>query len=214
MTYTIFGDLGSGAFSAEAALAEAGAPYDFHLVSLEKNEQKEPKFLAVNPSGKVPALKLPEGQVVTESAAILLTVADHFPNVRLLPPAADAARGQAYRWLAFMASEIYPMVEISDYPQRFVPEGEQAKALRQRVRERIRERLLIVERNIAGPWMLPSGFSILDIYAAMFSGWRGSIGKQWLDGDNIPRIKTLARAISIRPKIAPIWARHFERKTG
>jgi GST-like protein len=208
LAYTVFGDLRSGAFSAEAALAEAGAPYEFHVVSLDKNEQKEPRFLAVNPSGKVPALRLPEGEIVTESAAILLTVADHFPNARLLPPAADAARGQAYRWLAFMASEIYPMVEISDYPQRFVSESE-AKALRAKAQERIRERLLIVERNVAGPWLLAGGFSILDIYAAMFTRWRGSVGKDWLDGDNIPRLKAISTALALRPKIAPVWARHF-----
>ena len=209
MTYAIFGDLRSGAFSAEAALAEAGAPYEFHIISLDRNEQKEPRFLALNPSGKVPALKLPEGGIVTESAAILLTVADHFPNAKLLPPQAGAERAQAYRWLAFMASEIYPMVEISDYPQRFVPEGDQAEALRVRAKERLRERLLIVERNVAGPWLLAGGFSILDIYAAMFTRWRGSVGKDWLDGDNIPRLKMIARALSLRPKIAPVWERHW-----
>src|SRR5215475_13425431 len=116
MSYTLYGDLGSGAFSAESALAEAGAPYNFELVSLEKNEQKQPHFLAINPSGKIPALRLPEGEVITESAGILLTIADHFPTARLLPPQASADRGKAYRWLAFMASELYPMVEISDYP--------------------------------------------------------------------------------------------------
>src|SRR6478752_10039660 len=107
MSFTLYGDLGSGAFSAEAALAEAGAPYRFELVSLDKNEQREPAFLAINPSGKMPALRLPEGQIVTESLAILLTLADHFPNARLLPPQGSPARTQAYRWLAFMASEIY-----------------------------------------------------------------------------------------------------------
>ncbi len=79
MTYTIYGDLGSGAFSSEAALAEAGAPYTFELIALDKNAQRAPEFLAVNPSGKVPALRLPDGAVVTESLAIVLTVADRFP---------------------------------------------------------------------------------------------------------------------------------------
>ena len=68
MTYRLYGDLGSGAFSAEAALAEAGAPYEFELISLDKGEQKEPRFLSLNPSGKIPALRLPEGEIVTESS--------------------------------------------------------------------------------------------------------------------------------------------------
>jgi len=209
MSYTIFGDKGSGAFSAEAVLAEAGAPYEFHVISLEKNEQKKPEFLAINPSGKMPALRLPEGEVITESAAILLTIADHFPNARLLPPQASAARAQAYRWLAFMAGEIYPMVEVSDYPERFAPEGAEAEMLRGKARERIRERLLIVERFVTGPWFLQSGFSILDIYASMFIRWRGSIGRDWLAEGHIPRLDAISKGVSARPAIAPVWARHF-----
>jgi GST-like protein len=207
--FIIFGDKGSGAFSAEAALAEVGAPYEFKTISLEKNEQRSPEFLAINPSGKMPAVRLPEGLILTESLAILLTVADHFPNARLLPPQASPERGTAYRWLAFMADEIYPMVEISDYPERFAPQGEQAEALRQKARERIRDRLLIVERQVAGPWFLPSGFSILDIYAAMFSRWRGSIGRDWPVDENIPNLLALAKALSERPRTAPVWQRHF-----
>jgi glutathione S-transferase len=211
MTYRLYGDLGSGAFSAEAALAEAGAPYEFELISLDKGEQKEPRFLSLNPSGKIPALRLPEGEIVTESSAILLTLADHFPQSGLLPPQAAPARATAYRWLAFMASEIYPMVEISDYPERFAPSGAEAEALRQKAKERIRERLLIVERQVAGPWFLPSGFSILDIYAAMFSRWRGSIGKEWLAAGHIPHLLALGHAVSERPHIAPVWEKHFRR---
>lgn len=209
--FLIFGDKGSGAFSAEAALAEVGAPYEFKTISLEKNEQRSPEFLAINPSGKMPAVRLPEGQILTESLAILLTVADHFPNARLLPPQASPDRGTAYRWLAFMADEIYPMVEISDYPERFAPQGEQAEALRQKARERIRDRLLIVERQVAGPWFLSGGFSILDIYAAMFSRWRGSIGRDWPVDQNIPNLLALAAAVSERERIAPVWQRHFQR---
>lgn len=208
MSYILYGDKGSGAFSAEAVLAEAGAPYEFNLISLDKNEQREPAFLAINPSGKMPALRLPEGPIVTESLAILMTLADHFPNARLLPPQGGPARTQAYRWLAFMASEIYPMVEISDYPERFVTNGD-AEAMRQKARERIRERLLIVERMCDGPWFLASGFSIVDIYAAMFSRWRGSIGKEWLAEGHIPKLDALAHAVAKRPAIAPVWKRHF-----
>jgi glutathione S-transferase len=209
MTYRVFGDLGSGAFSAEAVLAEAGAPYEFHAVSLEKNEQKKPEFLAINPSGKIPALRLPEGEIITESAGILLTIADHFPNARLLPPQAGAARAQAYRWLAFMASEVYPMVEISDYPERFASEG--AEALRAKAQERLRERLAIIERFADGPWFLSSGFSILDIYASMFTRWRGSLGRDWPAEKHIPKLTSIAHALSEREAVAPVWKRHFKR---
>ncbi len=208
MSYTLYGDLGSGAFSAEAALAETGAAYNFELVSLEKNEQKAPAFLAINPSGKIPALRLPEGDIVTESAAILLTLADHFPQARLLPPGGGSERARAYRWLAFMAGEIYPMVEIVDYPERFIAQEPAADRLRESARDRVRERIFLIERAAAGPFILQSGFSILDIYAAMFTRW--SIGRQWRE-TNIPRLNALAETVARRPAIAPVWARHFNR---
>ena len=209
MSYTIFGDKGSGAFCVEAALAEAGAPYEFKIISLEKNEQREPSFLAINPSGKMPALRLPTGEVVTESAGLLLTIADRHPDAHLLPPAASAERAQAFRWVAFMASELYPMVEISDYPDRFAPAGGEADGLRGKAQARLRERLMIVERQLAGPWFLSSGFSLVDIYAAMFARWRGSLGRDWPVETNAPKLHALGQALAARPAIAPVWARHF-----
>jgi GST-like protein len=209
MSYIIYGDRGTGAFSTEAALAEAGVEYDFRRVSLRENAQREPEFLKVNPSGKMPALVLPGGEVVTESAAILFTIADRCPDAGLLPPHASFARAEAYRWIVFLACEVYPMVEIADYPDRFAPAGEQAEALRVRSRERIRERLLIVERNVVGPWLLPSGFSAADIYVAMFTRWRDDLGTDWLQQNPIPKLTAIARGVSERPRIVPVWQRHF-----
>ena len=206
MSYIVFGDRRSGAFAVEAALAEAGVAYEFHQVSLEKNEQKSPEFLALNPSGKMPALKLPSGEMVTESAAILLTIADRFPEARLIPPHATFARAEAYRWIAFMASEIYPMVEIEDYPERFAPAGAEAQALKAKVVARIRERMLLLEAAIAGPWILAHEFSAADIYAAMFTRW--SAVRDWRD-KHLPKLNALVENLAARPRIAPVWQRHF-----
>lgn len=211
MTCIIFGDKSSGAFAAEAALAEAGAEYEFHAVSLRHNEQRRPEFLAINPSGKIPALQLPDGGILTETLAILLTIAERFPDAALLPPAGTFARAQALRWLAFMASEIYPMVEIEDYPARFAPAGAESDALREKARERIRERLRIVEQAIAGPWLLGDGFSAADIYAAMFNRWCAMHG--WTPSD-APKLFALSERLAERPRLAPVWQRHFQPSTG
>jgi len=206
VSFVLYGDRGSGAFSVEAALAEAGAEYEFRTVSLKNNEQRAPGFLAINPSGKMPALKLPEGGIVTESLAILVTVAERFPNTHLLPSPGSFARAQALRWLAFMAAELYPMVEIVDYPARFAPEGTESDALRERAREKLRERILIIEQAVSGPWLLADGFSVADIYAAMFSRW--DIGADFRK-KNLTKLSGLADAVARRSRIAPIWQRHF-----
>jgi glutathione S-transferase len=206
VTFVLYGDRGSGAFSVEAALAEAGAEYEFRTVSLKENSQRDADFLAVNPMGKMPALKLPEGGIVTESLAILVVIAERFPDARLLPPQGSFARAQALRWLAFMATELYPMVEIVDYPGRFALEGAESNALRERAREKLRERFVIIESAVAGPWLLADGFSVADIYAAMFSRW--DIGTEYRE-KNLPKVSALAAAVSRRTRIAPLWQRHF-----
>jgi GST-like protein len=206
MSWILFGDKGSGAFAAEAALAEAGARWDYREISLQRNEQRSPEFLGVNPAGKIPALQLPEGEVITETLAMLLVIAERYPEAHLLPPIGSLARAQALRWLAFMASEIYPIVEIDDYPSRFVPEGPESDALRARSKERIRERLLILEYAAAGPWILADSFSACDIYAAMFSRWSATHG--WRE-EHIPKLCAIMRGLAARPALAPVWQKFF-----
>lgn len=206
MRYTIYGAKRSSNFAIEAALAEAGAEYDFINVNIRDNEQRSDKFAQINPTRKIPALKLPSGEIITESAAILLTIADRHPEAKLLPPQGSAERAFAYRWIAFLASEVYPIVEIEDYPERFAPTKALAPQLGEIARERIRDRFVILEKGIAGnPWLLASGFCIADLYAANLTSWAG---KDWRAA-HCPKIERLAAAVAARPKVAPIWARHF-----
>ncbi len=210
MTYVLHGEKGSGSFSSEAALTLAGA--DFRIVELDFsiNEQLGDKHRRVNPTGKVPALELPSGEIVTESAAILLTIAEHHPDAELLPPERSAARASAYRWIVFLSSEIYPMVEIVDYPARFLPETG-TEALREAARGRMRERFLMMEKNAAGPWMLETGFSAVDIYAANIASF--FIGDGWRR-EHCPKIDAILRGVSQHPAIALVWQKHFGHDVG
>ena len=88
-------------------LEEVGEPFDIHLLSLQKGEHREPAYLAVNPMGKVPALKHGD-VVVTEGAAICLYLADTFPNAGLGVPIGDPRRGPFLKWLFFGPSVIEP----------------------------------------------------------------------------------------------------------
>jgi len=207
MTYTVYGTKGSSNFAIEAALTIAGADYDFVDVSLGTNAQREEAYALINPTRKIPALRLPTGEVVTESSAILFTIADRHPQKKLLPPSGSADRAVAFRWIAFFASEIYPMVEIEDYPERFTGKSGDPKETKEIAVERVRDRFAIFERFIMGdPWISPRGFSIADLYAANLTRW--SVGKDWREA-NCPKIQKLADAVAARPDIAPIWKKHF-----
>ena len=189
------------------ALAEAGADYEFHLVSLRDERTIGAGIPGAQPDGESPgAANCRKARFSTESAAILLHLAERFPDAGLLPPPASFARADALRWLAFMASEIYPMVEIEDYPDRFAPKGAEAEALKARAVARIRESMLLIEKAVAGPWLLADGFSIADIYAAMFSRWIP--GDDWR-AENLPKINAMIGALSKRPRSGAVWLKHF-----
>lgn len=208
MTYVVYGSRGSGAFCVEAALAEAGAAVRLEEMHLENDEQLAAEFLALNPAGKVPALQLPEGGVVTETAALLILIAERHPAAHLLPEPGAPERGSALRWLAFMASEIYPIVEIADYPERFVADHKGAAVLKQSAKKRIRERLMLVEAATQGPWFLGETFSALDIYAAMFTRWREARENGWRE-EFLPKICAIADALKQRPALTAVWEKHF-----
>lgn len=82
-------------------LEEIGQPYDTEIVAYGAG-MKTPEYCAINPMGKVPALRHGD-MVVTETAAIIAYLADAFPEARLAPPPASPLRGPYYRWLFFAA---------------------------------------------------------------------------------------------------------------
>ncbi len=208
MTYKLFGDLGSGSCTVELALAEIGAEYETRHVDLETDEQRGKGYAGVNPQRKIPSLVMPNGDVLTESVAILLTLDEHHPDAGLLPPPRSPERAQALRWLLFVATELYPIVEINDYPERFAPEPElNAHAVRHIAREIWRRRWLLVESNVSGePFFQASGFCLTDIYIAVVSRWAQQA--EWR-ANHLPKIEAVAHAVASRPACGPVWARHF-----
>ena len=204
--YLLYGDRGSGSCAVECALAEIGARYAVRELSLEDGEHRSKDYEAINPQRKIPSLVIGDKEILTESVAILLTLDARHSEARLLP-VEECARGQALRWLVFVATEIYPVVEINDYPERFAPGRDRIAAMRERAREIWRERWLIVEENASGDqYFLSDGFSLADIYIAVVSRWAQQ--DRWRR-INLPKIERLTAAVASRPAIAPVWAHHF-----
>lgn len=101
-------------------LEELGEPYDIRLVSFKKGENLPPEYLAINPMGKVPAVR--HGDVViTEAAAICAYLADEFAHARLGVPVGDPRRGVYLKWLFFGPSCVEPAVMDRAYPRREAP---------------------------------------------------------------------------------------------
>lgn len=207
MEYILYGDRRSGSAAVEMALAEVGAPVELRQVALERDAQLEEAYRRINPMGRVPALVLPDGTVLTESLAILLTVADRHPEAGLLPSPGDSDRARVLRWMALAAGEIYPQVTRYDYPGRFSADPTHAPAIRARSVEMAREVWRIVEAHAApAPFLLGGRCTVGDLYLAVLSRWMD--GETWMPR-HCPRIEALARAVADRPAAGAAWRRHF-----
>jgi glutathione S-transferase len=101
-------------------LEEVGEPYDIHLVSFKKGETRAAEYLAVNPMGKVPALRHGD-VVVTEGAAICAYLADEFPRAKLNIPVGSPSRGVYLKWLFFGPSCVEPAIMERAYPRKEAP---------------------------------------------------------------------------------------------
>jgi glutathione S-transferase len=101
-------------------LEELGAPYKLEILNLKKGEHKSPDYLAINPMGKVPAIKHGDTPV-TESAAICCYLADAFPAAGLAPAFDDEARGTYLRWMFFAPCCIEPAMTDKAFQRDAAP---------------------------------------------------------------------------------------------
>src|SRR5690606_10469958 len=98
-------------------LEELGQPYDVQLISFKKGENLQPEFLAINPMGKVPALRHGDA-VITESAAICTYLADEFPQAKLNIPTGDPRRGPYLKCLFVGRSCLGPGIADRAFPRK------------------------------------------------------------------------------------------------
>lgn len=106
---TLFYSPQTRATGARVLLEELKVPYDLHVLNMKTNEQRQPAYLAINPLGKVPAVRVGE-TLVTEQGAIYLYLADLFPEAGLAPALTDPDRGAYLRWLFIYGSCFEPAV--------------------------------------------------------------------------------------------------------
>jgi len=169
-------------------LEELGQPYDLHLLNLNNGDQLKPDYLAINPMGKVPALRHGDA-VVTEVAAICTYLADEFPQAKLNVPVGDPRRGAYLKWMFFSPSCIEPAMIDRAYPRKEAP---RAGTLGWRDLDTVADILArAVER---GPYLLGEQFTAADVVIGSSIRWA-----------------TMFKLMPERPQFAPYVARIAER---
>ena len=206
--YTLFGTKGSGSASTEAALTLAGAEFrSVNAASWDAGSGRD-ELTRVNPLCQIPTLVLPDGSVLTESAAILLHLGLTHPGSGLLPADA-AARAQAIRGLVYIAANCYAAIGIIDYPERWCAEADEAT--NKRIKAGATQRLhylweIFADTFPARPFLGGQHLGALDLLAAVVSRWSGS--RKHLATAR-PAFSALLARIENEPRVAPIFARHW-----
>lgn len=212
MGFVLWWSRGTGAWAPQLCLEEAGVPYERIPTETRSGAHKEAAYLAINPMGQIPALGLPDGTLMTESAAMVLHLSDLLPQAGLLPPAGSPERAVALRWLLFGAAQLYPAILRYWYAPRHTTEpagvpGIQAAALAEV------ERLLgLVDGALEpGPWILGERFCATDYYLFMLGLWHPA--RQGVL-DRFPRLGRMMRAARARPAVERLWAQHYPIEGG
>jgi glutathione S-transferase len=168
---------------------DAGQPYDIKLLSLQQGDNMKPDYLAINPMGKVPALKH-GGTVITEAAAICTYLADEFPDAKLNIPVGTPRRGVYLKWLFFGPSCIEPAVI-----DRAAPRKEPARRGMLGYGDFDTVMNVVAQAVAKGPWLMGEQFTAADVIVGANIRW-GTMFKM------IPERKEFsdyAARIAVRP---------------
>jgi GST-like protein len=202
--WRVIGCRGCGSTIAEAALVLAGIPYDREEVDYTQPGPARDRLLAHNPLGQVPTLIMPDGGVMTETAAIALHVDELVPAAGLFPRPGDRLRRDALRWLVFLVSAVYPTFTYGDDPAKWV--GEAGPALHEATHAHRQTLWQQVEGAAGAPWFLGARFSMLDVYITVMTRWRPR--RPWF-AEHCPRLTAIATALDDDPRLRALWAVNF-----
>ena len=169
---------GSSSMAPHIALHEIGVPFASQPISLARQENRSPDYLALNPEGKVPLL-LVDGVPLTEVAGILFYLAKRFPEARLLPSGDPLAEAQAVSWMSFIAATIHPA--------------------RRQGAERAKEVWALAERKLGGRTWILKDYSIADIH--LFRLYWRFVGSARPPADVFPGLSAHYDRMMARPAV-------------
>lgn len=188
------------ALAVRIALNEAGADYQLQYVDFSQNAQRSGEYLALNPLGRVPALRLEDGNtVLTETLALLAYVAQHFPAAHLAPSdPAQFARMQGFH--SYLASTVHVAHAHGRRGNRWADDPQAIAAMKDKVAANMADCCALIEEHWLdrGPWVMGDQFTVADGYLYTVTSW--------LQGDGVdvaayPRLADHYQRMQLRPAV-------------
>lgn len=206
MSYLLYARPGAGSAAVEALLAVLALPHQVTDVPKEADGSAPRWYLDINPRGEVPTLQLPDHSIMTESAAMMIHLADCHPQAKLAPAPGTAARAQYLRWLVYLAATAYATDLRLYYPERYSTDPAHAPAIKARASADLARDFAVLDAQMGdGPFLLGPQMSAADIYTAMLLSWSDDVAGLFAAH---PKLKRLYEGVAAHEKIKPVWQRN------
>lgn len=204
--YKLYARKAAGSVAVEALLALLDIPFEVIDVPKTETGAAPAWFIAINPRGEVPALGLPDGSTMTESAAMMIYLADAHLEAGLAPALGTPARAQYLRWIVYLAAAAYPSDLRLFYPDRYSTDPTHAASIKAKASlDLAHDFELFATQMGQGPFVLGDKISAADLYAAMLLSWSDNVEGLFAKH---PKLKRLSEAVTENAKVRQVWDRN------
>ncbi len=168
-------------------LAEMRLDYELVLVDRKTEAQKNPEYLKLNPTGRIPTLVV-DGEAIFESAAICLWLCERHPDKNLMPAERTLARAKFYQWLFYLNATLQPELMMYFYPQKHSADPLTHAAIKQTQQARVGDILSIIDGELTDKeFLLGNQISACDFLLFMLLHWASGFDKPPLAYTNLSR---------------------------
>jgi GST-like protein len=196
--YVVYGQKGTGSVPVEATLLLLGEPYE--VIERGPSEDRP----AGNPMQQVPVLALPNGELMTESAAILIHLADSHPAARMSPALDDPRRPAFLRWMVYVSAQIYALVWARDDPGRLAADEAHKPVILERTAERMAYCWRMMDAQVSpSRYILGEDLSVLDLYVTVVSCWGPRRVRFYQEA---PKLAEVVRRVDQDARLLEFWA--------
>ena len=196
---TLYYAPGTCALASHIALEQAGAEYTLERVDFQASQQRSPEYLKLNPKGRVPALVTEHG-VLTETPAILLYIAQRYPQAGLAPLDDPWALAQLNAFCSYLCSSLHVAHAHGRRGARWADDPAAWEAMKAKVPQTVADGFAYIEREfLQGPWAMGERYSIADPYLYTLATWMESDG---VDPGRFPKVADHRRRMAALPAVA------------
>jgi glutathione S-transferase len=191
------------ALASHIALEQAGADYRTERVDFKSSQQRSPEYLKLNPKGRVPALVTEHG-VLTETPAILLYIAQRFPQAKLAPFDDPWALAQLNAFCSYLCSTVHVAHAHGRRGARWADDPAAWEAMKAKVPQTVGDGFQMIETEyFKGPWVMGEHYSIADPYLYTLATWMEGDG---VDPARFPKVTAHRARMAALPAVQKVLA--------